>query len=52
MYPIFGTHGQEALLVLHRISALAFLVVSMFFVFLLVDSEKIVDTGEAKAAKP
>ena len=50
MYPIFGTHGQESLLVLHRISALAFLVVSLLFVYLFIDSgKKPVGTGKSQA---
>ena len=38
MYPVFGTHGQHTLLMLHRVSAFLFLAVSMIHTFLLIDS--------------
>jgi len=34
MYPIFGTHGQEVLLVVHQYSALALVVVAILHVYL------------------
>ncbi len=39
MYPVFGTYGQEALLDLHFISALLFLIISITHTYFLLNSQ-------------
>lgn len=38
MYPVFGTHGQEMLLIIHRITALFFLIAGIAYTFSTINS--------------
>lgn len=38
MYPVFGTYGQELLLIIHLVSALFFLIAGIMYTFFLINS--------------